>query len=794
MSPFFGKTSPVEEAQKAVTSYGLRELGDRYLAQGRFSEATEQFKLVTARRHCDIYPILLHYERNILSDLDNIDLRLSLVDFLLAQEDLPAAVEELKEILELSPDEPRACRILSTIYLKKNCLDEVIGLLEGAPLSRRRNPALTEMLATACLKKGDRPGARRYFEETLESNPKNIKVLKILAQLYVEAGDHLPAAEIYGQISEDNLGSAIEIGQKLKEIVELLPAEPRPRLLLADTYLKNLQPDLAVEEYKRCLELDSDLNRLITAKLRSFLEIYPQFVPALLVLALAHLRVSDFSQAAEIYGQILGLGQQHLAEAVAGLEYLLTLFPDHILGRRYLGQAYLAAGRVDAAIGQWRQLIGLDPREASFVLNACRPLLKDFSQLAVLQLALGEAYLLANELDLAAQQAARVLALDPEDPQACFLSGQIKEKTGQVAAAQADYQKALLLDPLKNSYHEKFKRLSALKLGQQAAEIRRALETDPWRTRLHLELGQLYWQSGQIEEALEELPKALKDGQTSGEVYFWLGRCFKELGQFDLALDEFQKSLEHLAEKNSHKANQVRLQIAQVYEAAGKIQEALATYRSLFALDASYLGWQKKVASFDSASLLEAAGRPLVAVASGLGQKDFIGVWTRPPRPARIHPADFAISFSFPHNNLGFEHFQAGRWLAAEEEFLLAGQFDPFPLISKNNLALVYLKKGDPARAEEYLRQVLALEEKFLPARQNLGMIHQSQGNYLKALELYEVAAQDPGNVLVQINMGDCWYQLKELGKAINSWEKALNEGILPELAQRRLSYKTNVF
>jgi tetratricopeptide (TPR) repeat protein len=54
-----------------------------------------------------------------------------------------------------------------------------------------------------------------------------------------------------------------------------------------------------------------------------------------------------------------------------------------------------------------------------------------------------------------------------------------------------------------------------------------------------------------------------------------------------------------------------------------------------------------------------------------------------------------------------------------------------------NNRGVMYAQQGDLKRAEATFKEVLALDPRFMPAKLNLGLIYDMQGDRLKALEYW---------------------------------------------------------
>ena len=147
----------------------------------------------------------------------------------------------------------------------------------------------------------------------------------------------------------------------------------------------------------------------------------------------------------------------------------------------------------------------------------------------------------------------------------------------------------LLFASLRASAGEDSERLyffQAMKLKQEGrfltAErlLQKAVEREPQNPDYHFELGNLYVERQNLEEASREFEQALMISPRHLAAHYNLGLVYRELGGTAEARDEFQKVLE--LDPGNVKA---QLQIGYSYQAEGFFEEAQQAFETAHAMD-----------------------------------------------------------------------------------------------------------------------------------------------------------------------------------------------------------------
>lgn len=103
--------------------------------------------------------------------------------------------------------------------------------------------------------------------------------------------------------------------------------------------------------------------------------------------------------------------------------------------------------------------------------------------------------------------------------------------------------------------------------------------------------------------------------------------------------------------------------------------------------------------------------------------------------------------FAVKHLEIADLYFRYRRYDEAIEEYTRAASLDPLTLDIRIRLAKAYAKKGFVTRAIQELQQLKSENQRYIPARLQLGLFHYSQKNVLEAeLEWESILDIEPGN------------------------------------------------
>ena len=130
----------------------------------------------------------------------------------------------------------------------------------------------------------------------------------------------------------------------------------------------------------------------------------------------------------------------------------------------------------------------------------------------------------------------RALELDPNVADAWLLRAVQKENTGQYAEAEADFLKALEVEPnyaLAHHWYANYLDDSSARLDEAFVHAFKAVELDPLSSIDQLELGDVYQKLGQFDEAEKHYQAVLDRDPTFSTAFQYMGLLMEETGRFD---------------------------------------------------------------------------------------------------------------------------------------------------------------------------------------------------------------------------------------------------------------------
>jgi tetratricopeptide (TPR) repeat protein len=759
--------------------WALRQAGGHYLGDDAYKRAQECYvQALTADPR--LYPdIVLDYEEKIGAAPEKLGPRLSLAGFLLAAGATDQAILELEELIDENPQNVEAYNALGRICIKQGKIDETIGLLERSIAAGVKDVRLSETLAWAYLESGRLGDAIKFYEEILAQRPGDKQTLRVLGELYTRTEDYSRAAEKYAAMFSDDPEVVREVIGRLEELLRKVEGNIGIREILADIYMKTLNPDAAVAKLQEIIRLESTKLDEAVQKPKGIIKSYPNHPAATLALAEALRRQKQYSAAAETYQQLFKAKPEQIAEVIAGYEAVLTDCPEQVLARAYLGEALLTQNKVVEALSEYGKMIEADPSVAETVIKKCRDILRQEPQLLLAHIVLGQAYLAKGDFQRAAVEAEGAIALDRNLTGAYLLLGEALEKMNFLRKAAQALHTALVLDPYNLSVHEKF-RLVKLK------EVEAGLAA----TASHFDLAKLYLEKGEREPAIRELQQAQKDTVRAASAYNLLGDVYRSEGRYDLAAAQYNHALEMATPEL---AKTVRFNLGTTYEARGEMKKAVKLYEGIMQEEIDFGDLDRRIKYLKSMTLASMRNRPLLLALSEAGTKEVIGLWGGEAKGGGRagKKEDVSVSFGHEHNAAGVDYFLKGMYQAAEEELNLAVQLDRRFGAALNNLGVTLAKLGRLDEARQYLAETVQLDPASAIYYGNLGTVNFLLGRSDQALTALEKShALDPQCAATLLNLGDVYYARREAQRALDCYKLIGAHDTLSDLARKRLRYK----
>ncbi len=139
------------------------------------------------------------------------------------------------------------------------------------------------------------------------------------------------------------------------------------------------------------------------------------------------------------------------------------------------------------------------------------------------------------------------------------------------------------------------KQLDDLKLK----EARSLVERYPNDYNNRFEYGRLLFATGEIDSAIEQFQISQRNAKVRVQSLMYLANCFKQKKQYDLAVQQYAAVKSEISGMNEQK-KEVTYELAECYEKMGKMDEAIAEYKTVYSVDISYRDVAEKINKFYS--------------------------------------------------------------------------------------------------------------------------------------------------------------------------------------------------
>ncbi len=286
------------------------KLADLYAKQGLAMEAKSQYQVLADYyiKHGEPGNALNIYRK--ISELDpqSINVHVKLADL---HVQVGQTAEALKEY-------DRVGRML----LKRGMLDEAVQVFRKALKIDAKNTELVDSLVTALIEARDFENARQIVETALETNRDNPRLLAMLGRIQLGRGD--------------SVGARVT----LEKAIAADPNEPSVRETLADLYLKQSEPDRALEMVTPLVErtLGRGERGAAIEMLNRILRVDPSNTATLERLVATYMRLNEETN---ILASMNSLAEAHMGrgrfdEAAKVLEKLIQREPQNAQHRNKL--------------------------------------------------------------------------------------------------------------------------------------------------------------------------------------------------------------------------------------------------------------------------------------------------------------------------------------------------------------------------------------------------------------------------------------------------------------------------
>jgi tetratricopeptide (TPR) repeat protein len=515
------------------------------------------------------------------------------VETLISMGEISSAEEELKRLVELEPDNVKAKKYLTSLYIKQDRKQEAWDLLY---------PSIDQLISF------DKNGIISILEELKDVEP--VESTKKLIVLYKETGDIVKA---------------------FQELVNL-----------GDYYMSAGITEEAINCYREAQELNPE-DPYVKAKL---LEIeVPAGEPEDIKIKTEEKGIEGLLQEADIY---LKFGV--FEEARKRLEPLKVQYPDNPEVHMKLKQLYLEIGDKEMAVTECLVLSEIYKRkgmteEAERFIEEARSINPDDERLSMREV---ESSIFSPVANLTGEGAVETFerpatAPSREDYLEAFTEAEFYEKQGLIDEALKVYRNLQSVFPEDEEIARKISELSQtqqveenIPLSEEAGvidltgeladmsvvketvedkepelsedvmeifeEFKKGLESQVREedSETHYNLGIAYKEMGLINDAIKEFQLSRKDPKYFIPSMNMLAICYKEKGLYKLAIEALEDAIKGL-DKSQEEYLAMRYELADAYEKEGDIASAFNLYTEIYGMDSGFRDVAQKIEALKKA-------------------------------------------------------------------------------------------------------------------------------------------------------------------------------------------------
>jgi tetratricopeptide (TPR) repeat protein len=471
--------------------------------------------------------------------------------------DLPGAEATLKRLLEQDPGSEVALAALASIYSESGEYEKAVELLTAAT-SQAPSSRLLATLAYAYEQAGNYNNAVESYRRALELDNKNFELRRRLAEALLQAERAEEALVEYRALAEadpedaDVLMRIAQIYRHQKRIPEAREWLERAKQLDPDNLEIGFQESLLYESegnFDAAITVLSDLvARMTRASGVYSAEERNSRAVVLERLGTLYRESEKFDEAAQVFAMLLPLGEEQarrgyaqtaetqrqarrFEEAEGTLEQALTRFPEDRNFNVQKAMLLSEQGQLEAALE---------------IVNAEREEAPEDRSLYLVLAQIYERNKRYPDAEAALERAAE-LSRDPRELEDVhFLRGAVYERQKKYGPAEVEFRQALELNPrsaLALNYLGYMFADQNTNLPESVELIKRALELDPYNGAYLDSLGWAYYRLEKYELAEDYLLRAINRLSRDPTIHDHLGDLYFKTGRLNEAVAAWERAL-----------------------------------------------------------------------------------------------------------------------------------------------------------------------------------------------------------------------------------------------------------
>ena len=312
----------------------------------------------------------------IKSSPDNLTLHKQLAKAYIATGETEQALNEIKTFQKLSKDTEETRRLTITAYLKAGEINSAINIANEMLKDKPQDPDTIALNGALYAANDNKQQARLYFNKALQLQKKLPSATIGLARLERKEGNLDKAIALYKGLIEQNVGGIIpmlalsELAAQQNRTNDMLfwlertrntaPTETKSRIILANYYLRNAQPEKADIYIQEAIKVAPEQAELLALHGRVLItqKRYSEALPPLKKLVN---KLPDSTNARVLLGEAF-LRQGIIKKAREHLQKVLNKQNNHVLAMSLMAEAEFKEGNYDKSLSYAKQLQNVQPQ------------------------------------------------------------------------------------------------------------------------------------------------------------------------------------------------------------------------------------------------------------------------------------------------------------------------------------------------------------------------------------------------------------------------------------------------
>ncbi len=767
----------------------LLKSADYLFMHRKYKQATANYYKKVIKQYPKYIPrIILKFEIALLADPENIDIKTSLIDLMLAEDNYSEAIDELEELIEIDPFNIEYYKLLSRQYLKLYKYQDVVNLILKPYSMNLCDEGTINLLAAAYLELGKTQESIGVYEKLIAINGEKEAYLRVLSDLYYHDEKYIKAVGIATKRLEYNKKSYADVINFIEKCYTQSNEDEYIRKILIDLCITYNKPDEAIILIRYYVQPEFILSNqeYLSEKVAIIYKDFPGLAEALLLQADYYNLTGAYSQSADAYWELCK--NEHFEKfAIDGLLGILEMYPNQLSVLQYLGEYYKIKGSTDKSLMYMRRMLGVDVSKSIAVISQCKDLIEDDPHNYYAKLTMAEAYFNRENYRGAIEISIELIKRGERGFDATFVLLNSYIALKDYAAIREIFIKDKNSFLYQADYYNLFNNVytQELALRRDVLLIKVSKSEELFDKIPYIEA---LIECNDLEKAIIEIQAIIRVEQNY-ILYYYLGLVYLYLGKYFSAAGSFKKAMENVFVENAPENIRLLEKLAITYEIVGEIDKSLDYLRQILEIDYRRDDIKEREQALKDCPYLDVAGKSLIVISSDLSGQNIISIFNRNILRKK-HKETLDSSMGILKNNEAVDEIFKGKINSAFDLIDMAFKMDPSHKNILNNRGIISILSGDYEDAINTYEQILRNKQDVSAAAlYNLSFIYTYKyKQYKVALELIKKLLSFEERLHeAYLILGDIYYYLDDIESAKENWDIYRKNGLLPLFAYKRL-------